>query len=391
MHTASAGTAAKDSSKAGVELVATLERQLGGERPVVVWVFAGPQHDFAALLGPFERSYPGIPVAMCTTAGEFSERGLTHGGASAFAVAGEDVAVVARSTTTTVAHVEQAVSELAKGFADALRDHARRGLAHCSTIVLVDGLGGFGEGLVDGLRKATRPYQQVIGGAAGDEAAFKATRVWLNAREVTPGAVAFHVFSRQALTVGLGTGLRSASQRMVVTRATGNVVEEIDGRPAVEAYERFAKERGRPFDRHAPGRFLIDHEIGLYFLDELRFARAPLTVRADGALVCAANVPSGSSIAILDGDAKGLVEAAENAGKEAKKGLVGECAGTLLFDCVCRGQLLGDAFKQEISAVRRAFGEVPMTGFLTYGEIARYHGRLQGWHNTTAVVLAFPK
>jgi hypothetical protein len=28
---------------------------------------------------------------------------------------------------------------------------------------------------------------------------------------------------------------------------------------------------------------------------------------------------------------------------------------------------------------------------LTYGEIARYHGRLEGWHNTTAVVVAIPR
>jgi hypothetical protein len=33
----------------------------------------------------------------------------------------------------------------------------------------------------------------------------------------------------------------------------------------------------------------------------------------------------------------------------------------------------------------------PIAGFLTYGEIARYSGRLDGWHNTTAVVAAIPK
>jgi len=36
-------------------------------------------------------------------------------------------------------------------------------------------------------------------------------------------------------------------------------------------------------------------------------------------------------------------------------------------------------------------GEVPVAGFLTYGEIASYSGRIESWHNTTAVVLAIPK
>ncbi|MBS1153045.1 MAG: hypothetical protein H6Q89_4743 [Myxococcaceae bacterium] len=30
------------------------------------------------------------------------------------------------------------------------------------------------------------------------------------------------------------------------------------------------------------------------------------------------------------------------------------------------------------------------TGFLSYGEIARFRGRLDGWHNTTTVVTAIP-
>ena len=40
--------------------------------------------------------------------------------------------------------------------------------------------------------------------------------------------------------------------------------------------------------------------------------------------------------------------------------------------------------------MRSVFPGVPIAGFLTYGEIARYSGRLDGWHNTTAVVTAIP-
>jgi hypothetical protein len=35
--------------------------------------------------------------------------------------------------------------------------------------------------------------------------------------------------------------------------------------------------------------------------------------------------------------------------------------------------------------------DVPMAGFLTYGEIARSHDKLDGWHNATAVVVAIPQ
>ncbi len=37
-------------------------------------------------------------------------------------------------------------------------------------------------------------------------------------------------------------------------------------------------------------------------------------------------------------------------------------------------------FDKEIEAVRQVFGSLPIAGFLTYGEIARYPGKLNGAH-----------
>jgi hypothetical protein len=62
----------------------------------------------------------------------------------------------------------------------------------------------------------------------------------------------------------------------------------------------------------------------------------------------------------------------------------------VLFDCVCRGMILEGGFGKEIDAVRSVFPDAPVAGLLTYGEIARFKGRLDGWHNATAVVTAIP-
>jgi methyl-accepting chemotaxis protein len=97
-------------------------------------------------------------------------------------------------------------------------------------------------------------------------------------------------------------------------------------------------------------------------------------------------------VSILDGEPDAMVTAARSAAEEAKKHVGGaDAAAVLLFDCVCRGMILKDAFQREIGAVRSTFGGVPIAGFLTYGEIARYQGQLDGWHNATAVVVAIPK
>lgn len=120
-------------------------------------------------------------------------------------------------------------------------------------------------------------------------------------------------------------------------------------------------------------------------------ARAPLFVHPDGSLACAAEVPKGSMVSILAGESRRMIEAARAAATEAHVRLGGaKPAGVLLFDCVCRGMMLGEGFSREIEAVRSVFGNVPILGFLTYGEIARLPRHMDGWHNATVVIAAIP-
>jgi len=129
----------------------------------------------------------------------------------------------------------------------------------------------------------------------------------------------------------------------------------------------------------------------VHFFERVSRARAPLAVRDDGAIVCAAEVPQGSMVSILSGEPEAMISAARVAAEEALVALEGRrAAGVILFDCVCRGSMLGPAFGREVDAVRAVFGDVPLAGFLTYGEIARRPGSQEGWHNATAVVVAVP-
>jgi methyl-accepting chemotaxis protein len=229
-----------------------------------------------------------------------------------------------------------------------------------------------------------------VGGAAGDEGRFRETSVAAGESAAVDAMAALHVFSRKSWGVGVGHGLRPASARMTVTRARANVLFQLDGRPAFEVYRDYASSRGVSLTLETAGPFLIGNELGIYLFDRLHRARAPLEVGPDGSLRLAAEVPEGASVCILDGEPDSMVAAAGEAAREAAQRLDGPASGVLVFDCVCRGMILKDAFHREIEAVRGVFDDVPVAGFLTYGEIARYGGKLDGWHNTTAVVVAIP-
>ena len=52
---------------------------------------------------------------------------------------------------------------------------------------------------------------------------------------------------------------------------------------------------------------------------------------------------------------------------------------------------MGDAFGFEVSTVSDLLGGADLVGCNTYGQIARADGQFDGFHNCTAVVLAFPR
>ena len=356
------------------------------ENPSAAMVFLPGNTNSSAFKSAF-TDLP-IPVAFTTTAGHFTEKGRCDAQA-AVAVLGE--VSVEGCFSDGLLEPKKSGHELAGAFSEWTKSAVRAEMPHSISLILLDSLAGTGLRVVDELRRATRPHQVIVGGAAGDNGLFKETTVGLSGNLSAQGAAVLHTFDKSKWGVGLGHGLRPATGKMLVTSAKDNVLKTIDDKPAFEAYRDFAKSRGVDLTPDNCGQFMIKNELGVFFFDELRFARAPLGVGEDGSLTLAAPIKPGSTICILDGDADAMLEAAWAAANEAKVALGSKpAAGVLIFDCICRGLLLADRFQEEIQVIQECFGDVPVAGFLTYGEIARYGGKMQGWHNTTAVVVAIP-
>jgi methyl-accepting chemotaxis protein len=239
--------------------------------------------------------------------------------------------------------------------------------------------------------KKTRAFQPIVGGAAGDGTRAQETWVGKGRLASNKGAAALHVFCPHPWSVGVDHGLQPVSARMTVTRAVNNVVYELDGKTAMEPFEELASAKNESVVRGSMSRFMITHEFGVHFFDEFQHARAPIVIGADGSITCAAAIPEGAQVSIISGEVEPMLEAARRAAQAARKGLGGhDAAAVLLFDCNCRQVLLGEQFSREIDVVRGEFPDVPIVGLTTYGEIARVRGKMDGWHNTTAVVVAIP-
>jgi hypothetical protein len=90
----------------------------------------------------------------------------------------------------------------------------------------------------------------------------------------------------------------------------------------------------------------------------------------------------------MEGDVESSIAAAEGACADAMAALDGPPIGLVAFDCAGRRRFLGDeGIADEVTSMSRIAQGAPLSGFYTYGEIARTHG-ISGFHNQTIVVLA---
>jgi hypothetical protein len=342
-------------------------------------------------LATAQQVSPGTEFLAAHTAGEFTERKFSNGGLVVLLIASDRLEFDIQRAKDVARSPVDAAKGLCAHFSDLAQTAAKKGLGFSTTFLLVDGLAGTGEKLVRELMHSTRMFQQIVGGAAGDDGAFEATSVGALGEASRDTAAALHLFDKAPIGIGIGHGHHPRTDPMTVTRANGNVLYELDGRPAFEVYRDYALRSGVQLEPTSAVPFFAAHSLGVYFLDELHHARAAIQVMGNGALKLVGEITEGTSVCILDGEPEAMILAAGRAAREAKANLgANDCAGVLVFDCVCRGLVLKEQFQREVEAISSVFPGAPVAGFLTYGEIARFKSRLDGWHNSTAVVAAIP-
>jgi len=239
--------------------------------------------------------------------------------------------------------------------------------------------------------------EPLAGGAAGDDLKMQSTVVACGARAASDAIVIGQIFSKEPLGVGVCHGHRPLPRPLRITRAHGNVVEEIENRPAWDVWRErtreAAKAQGIDVDAipaNEETKFLLRFEAGLAAGSEYKI-RAPLSRGKDGSIQFACGIPQGAVIRITESAPANQIDSAREAARRAKAKLGVAASGAIVFDCICRNLILGDEFGRAVTAMAEELGGVPLAGFETYGEIALDAGDMSGFHNTTSVVLAFPR
>lgn len=336
--------------------------------------------DAECLFPALRAAYPEALIVGCSGAGEIHHSSVNDGTLVVTALQFEHTAVRLASIGIDEMHESFAAGQF---LADTLNDD---GLKH--VLVFSDGLSVNGSELVRGFRSRLPANVELTGGLAGDGARFERTLVLANApaREKTLVAIGFYG-SRLAVGYGSVGGWDTFGPERLITRSAGNVLYDLDGKPALELYKRYLGE-------HAAGL----PATGLLFPLLLRsenggVVRTILGVNeAEQSMTFAGDMPEGRHARLMKANFDRLVDGAVSAAEVSRQGLGNQTAQfALLISCVGRKLVLQQRIDEEVLGMRQILGDdLPFAGFYSYGEISPHHsGAPCELHNQTMSITTF--
>jgi len=323
--------------------------------------------------------YPSALLLGCTTGGEIADDDVQDGTVAAMAVKFDATRVRGAER-----HIESAQESHRVG-REIAADLAGPELR--AIFVLSDGTRVNGTDLVRGLREVAGDHVVVTGGLAGDGARFGATRTGLGAGPAQGTVCAVGLYG-SALTIGQGSahGWVPFGPERLVTRASGNVLHELDGQPALDLYKRYL---GDEAERLPGSALLYPLVIRRRDRKDEAIVRTILGIdEATKAMTFAGDIPEGAVAQLMRASFDQLVDGAAAAATAAK---VNADAGfAVLVSCIGRKLLLGQRTCDEVDAVADVLGrDFPTVGFYSYGEIAPTAGGFCDLHNQTMTITTF--
>lgn len=355
-----------------------LPLDLDSEQTLVLVFGAAALADRPGLLLDLTRGFPRSTVLGCSTAGEiFGTKVLDD----------SMVVAVARFEATQLRGAAAPVHAAEQSFTagEALgRQLAGAGLR--GVHVLSDGLAVNGSALVRGLAAVLPAGVVVTGGLAGDGDRFARTWV-LHAGAPVSGWVTAVGFYGDAVQIGHGSagGWDPFGPRRLVTRSTGNILYELDGKPALELYKQYLGDRaeGLPATGLLFPLALSRPEAGGEGEDR-RVVRTILAVdEATQSLTFAGDIPTGAYAQLMKAQLDRLVEGAEQAASLAANPGEGPVLAVAI-SCVGRRLVLGERTDEEAEVIQEALpAGAQVVGFYSYGELSPISSGNCDLHNQT--------
>ena len=277
--------------------------------------------------------------------------------------------------------IDEAVSSLAK---TALKQFTNPSLIVCSTGINQKGEFFKGEEMVTPLKQYLGLEKIFFGGMAGDDWMLNGSFVFTNNKETDYGMVALVLNADKINLKGMAvTGWKPLGIKRTVTKSKGNLLYEIDDKPALELYLKYLGKE----DKIAENNFNIFEELAIEypFIVERdtneTVLKTPMKVDSkEKALVMDMPMPEGTKFWFTNPPEFDIVEEVIDKATQLKQDTNEDADALLVFSCAGRQPVLGPMATQENEGLAKVW-QTPMAGFFTYGEFGRVLNGKQNFHS----------
>ncbi len=240
---------------------------------------------------------------------------------------------------------------------------------------------------------ANVPGTLVMGGVASGGLARRQTRMFLDGRVVSDGAVGACLAGAEIHPL-VSQGCRPVGSPYTVTRADGNVVYELGGRPPVTRLQELAAElTGRDRELLTEGLqvgMVIDEYGGERRQGDFLIRNVVGADPQSGAMAVGDEVEVGQTLQFHVRDADSADEDLQRTLEREATALAGHRpAGALLFTCNGRGSRLFSGPDHDTGLLAKVLGDIPVAGFFCAGELGPVGGQ-NYLHAFTASIALFP-
>lgn len=336
------------------------------ESPELVLVLGGnaPLKD-PAKFDEIRSWYPNAHIISASTAGEIIKTEVSDDALVLTAIKFEKTTLQFVEANISQAEESEAVG---KKLAENL---PKEGLVHA--MIFSDGLSVNGTTLIKGLLSELPKDVSVTGGLVGDGARFKETLVGLDKMPEQKKLVCVGFYGSN-IKIGYGSlgGWDSFGISRLITKAKGNVLYELDEKPALALYKEYLGELAK--DLPASGLlFPLSLKVKTDAGGEVELVRTILAVdEATQSMTFAGDMPEGTTAQFMKANFDRLVDGASGAASMSIESLGGEKAElAILVSCIGRKLVLKERIEDEIEAVQEKIGsQAAIIGFYSYGEIS---------------------
>ncbi len=320
-----------------------------------------------SVIEDIRKQFPHEHIVFGSSAGEIANIEVNDNSISVIAIEFEKSTFVVKNDNILK------YNKKAKLLGEALyKDIPKENLKHL--FVISEGSFVNGSDLIEGLEKNMIINTPITGGMCGDDSRFEKT---LASYKENPkeGEVVLIGFYGETLDISYASfgGWTPFGPERKITSSKGNILFEIDGKPALDLYKYYLGEKATELPQAAL----------LYPLNVIPEGKTEAVVRTilsineeNNSMILAGDVPINSRVELMMASVDGIAEGAQKAAEIAVQNRKKPAELALIVSCIGRKLIMNQRVEEEIERVQEVIGnKVSIAGFYSYGEIAPFDGR----------------